>query len=204
MVHTANYYEKINDKFVALYKVYDNSYETSSKEKAFQFEVLLQDFNYKELRYDVTDMFSPAAVYREVDGQIIIEDNISRLKFEYYYDDPFAQVGLFGDYGKIKFVFNFSDTGVEGYAETELESQKFSFKFNKINPDEEFNIDNEKEHGTEGDILYLKQYFFFLHTFLKLVPTIYCTSSFDLNLTTFCILPPHILSHIGFRKYANT
>lgn len=158
MVHTANYYEKINDKFVALYKVYDNSYETSSKEKAFQFEVLLQDFNYKELRYDVTDMFSPAAVYREVDGQIIIEDNISRLKFEYYYDDPFAQIGLFGDYGKIKFVFNFSDTGVEGYVETESESQKFSFKFNKINPDEEFNIDNEKEHGTEGDILYLKQY----------------------------------------------
>ena len=156
-VHVARYYEKINDTYTAAYDVYDNLYENNGIEKAYQFKALLKDLNYVELNYDVTSVFSPAAVYREVDGKITIEDYIDRLKFDYY-NNPFMDIAIFNNHTEVKFTFEFNDYGVEGYVETPNKGVIFTFKFNTIIPDEEFSLDKVKEHGTEGDVINLRQY----------------------------------------------
>ncbi len=155
---TRNYYEKTEDNKYARYNIYDNTLENSSFELAYQF-VMVEE-KYFELRYDIANIFSEYATYREIDNKIVVEDKISRLTLGHtgYYSDPLANVKAYFDSGLITFTFEFTNDGFTASTKTSNENELIEIKFEKITEITDFNFEDLKEHGTEDEPEFLKQY----------------------------------------------
>ena len=115
---------------------------------------------YFELRYNIANIFSEYATYREIDNKIVVEDKISRLTLgpTAYYSDPLANVKAYFDSGLITFTFEFTNDGFIASTKTSNDNELIEIKFEKITEFTDFDFDDLKEHGTENGPEFLKQY----------------------------------------------
>ena len=190
------YYHKIDYNTYALYDVYESYDINNNIINAYQCTNIYYNFPYYPQDYNFLKMFSPLAVYKEIDNKIVVEDRLARIDSEY--GDSFGNIKYVFDSEIIIFTFDFFENGYTVTATTSNEYEIVEVKFEKINEIEELNFDEDLEHGTEIDPLCLKQYLRFDELYrvpniifdarkdryfkIKLTPGYYCVTNTEFEI----------------------